>query len=89
MNRAELISAVAERTGLTRKQAEDALKAALEIATESLKRNEPLKITGFGTFETRYRAEHEGHNPATGEAISVGASRTPVFKPARTFKQKF
>lgn len=89
MNRAELISAVAARTGLTRRQADDALKAALEIAAESLKRDEPVKITGFGTFETRFRAEHEGHNPATGEAIPIRASRTPVFKPARTFKQKF
>ena len=89
MNKAELILAIAERTGLSRRQAEDAVNAALDVLTESLKRDEPVKITGFGSFETRTRAEHAGHNPATGEEITVSATRAPVFRPARTFKQKF
>lgn len=89
MNKSELVLAIAERAGLSRAQAEEALKATLDIISESLERDEPVKITGFGSFETRTRAEHTGHNPATGEAITVSASRTPLFRPAKTFKQKF
>lgn len=89
MNKSALIARIAEKTDLNRKQAEAALEAFIDTVTETLKTGEKVQIVGFGTFEVRSRAEHPGLNPATLEPITVKASRTPVFKPVKTYKEEF
>jgi len=89
MNKSALIARMAEKSGLNRKQSEAALDAFLASVTESLKEGDKVQIVGFGTFEVRERAEHTGRNPATGEEITVKASKTPVFKPGKSFKDEF
>lgn len=89
MNKARLIAQMAEKSGLNRKQAEAALDAMLSTVTETLKAGEKVQIVGFGTFDTRVREAHTGHNPATGEEIAVAASCTPFFKPGKSYKNEF
>ena len=72
MNKTELIAAVAEKSGLTRKDSEKAVLAALETITETLKTGEKVQLVGFGVFETRVRPAHKGHNPMTGAEILQG-----------------
>lgn len=86
MNKASLIAQIAEKTGLTRKQAGDAIEAFVDVVTEELVKGEKVQIVGFGTFEVKERAAHEGRNPATGESISIAASKAPVFKVGKSFK---
>ena len=71
MNKTELIAAVAEKSGLTRKDSEKAVLAALETITETLKTGEKVQLVGFGVFETRVRPAHKGHNPMTGAEIQI------------------
>ena len=71
------------------KQAEAALEAFLGSVTEALKEGDKVQIVGFGTFSVREREEHEARNPATGEPVTVAASKTPVFKPGKSFKEAF
>ena len=89
MNKSALIQKMAEKTHLTKKQAEDALNAFIDAVTETLQEEEKVQIVGFGTFEIKNRAEHPGLNPQTLEPITVKASKTPVFKPAKTYKESF
>lgn len=89
MNKSNLIAKMAEKSGLNRKQAEAALDAFLGSVTEALKEGDKVQIVGFGTFSVREREEHEARNPATGETITVAASKTPVFKPGKSFKEEF
>lgn len=89
MNKSALIAKMAEKSGLNRKQAEAALEAFLGSVTETLKEGDKVQIVGFGTFCVREREAHEGRNPATGESIMVPASKTPVFKPGKSFKEAF
>ncbi|MBR3929134.1 MAG: HU family DNA-binding protein [Clostridia bacterium] len=89
MNKAALIQKISEKSDLTRKQAEDALNAFIASVTESLKNDEKVQIVGFGTFEVRHRPEHQGLNPATLEPITVKASKTPCFKPGKSYKEEF
>ena len=89
MNKSSLIASMAEKSGLNRKQAEAALDAFLDSVTENLKNGEKVQIVGFGTFEIRERAEHQGINPATQEVITVKSTRSPCFKPAKSFKEEF
>lgn len=89
MNKSALIQKISERADLTKKQAEAALDAFIQSVTESLKNEEKVQIVGFGTFELRHRAEHPGLNPATLEPITVKASKTPGFKPAKSYKEEF
>ncbi|MDO4739690.1 MAG: HU family DNA-binding protein [Eubacteriales bacterium] len=86
MNKAALIAAVAEKTALTRKQAGDALDALVATITEEVAKGEKVTIVGFGTFELKERAAHIGRNPATGESIEIAASKAPVFKAGKVFK---
>jgi len=86
MNKASLTAAIAEKTGLTRKQAGDALDALVATVTEEVAKGEKVTIVGFGTFELKERAAHIGRNPATGEAIEIAASKAPVFKAGKGFK---
>ena len=87
MNKTELIAAVAEKSGLTRKDSEKAVRAALETITETLKTGEKVQLVGFGVFETRVRPAHKGHNPMTGEEIEIAASKSPAFKAGKALKE--
>ena len=86
MNKTELISAAAERSGVSKKDTEKALNAALELIAASLTRGEKVQISGFGNFEVREREARMGRNPHTGEAVSIPASKAPVFKPSKLLK---
>lgn len=88
MNKAELISSMAEKSKLTKKDAEAALKAFIESVQEALENNDKVQLVGFGTFETRERAAREGRNPRTKETIQIPASKVPVFKAGKEFKEK-
>ena len=86
MNKTELIAAVAEKSNLTRKDAEKAVNAALSTIEEALKASEKVSLVGFGTFEAKERAARKGHNPATGAEIEIAASKAPVFKAGKALK---
>lgn len=88
MNKAELITKMAEKSQLTKKDAETALKAFVDSVQEALENGEKVQLVGFGTFETRERAAREGRNPRTKEVISIPASVVPVFKAGKEFKEK-
>ena len=88
MNKAELITKMAEKSQLTKKDAETALKAFVESVQEALENGEKVQLVGFGTFETRERAAREGRNPRTKEVISIPASVVQVFKAGKEFKEK-
>ncbi len=86
MNKAELISAIAEKSELTKKDSEKALNALLDSITSALNNGEKVQIIGFGTFEAKKRAAREGINPRTGKAISIAAATVPSFKAGKAFK---
>jgi len=86
MNKAELVIAIAERTQMTKKDSEAALVAALEAITAALSEGERVQLVGFGSFEVKARAERLGRNPQTGEAVAIPASKSPVFKAAKSLK---
>jgi DNA-binding protein HU-beta len=86
MNKATLIAQIAEKSGLERKQAEKALDAFVDTVTSALKEGDKVQLVGFGSFEVKERAAHSGRNPATGETIEIQASKSPVFKAGKTFK---
>ncbi len=86
MNKTELIAAIADKAGLSRKDAEKALKAFTDVVTDQLKKGEKVQLVGFGTFETSERAAREGRNPQTGAAMQINASRTPKFKAGKALK---
>lgn len=86
MNKTELIAAIAEKTELSRKDAEKALKAFTEVVEEELKKGEKIQLVGFGTFEVSERAAREGRNPRTGETMEIAASKAPKFKAGKALK---
>ena len=86
MNRTELIAAMAEKTELSKKDAEKALKAFTDVVAEELKKGEKIQLVGFGTFEVSERAAREGRNPHTGEPMPIAASRAPKFKADKVLK---
>lgn len=86
MNKAELINAAAEKTGLSKKDTEAVINAALESITEALQQSEKVQLVGFGAFEVKARAERIGRNPRTKEQINIPASKVPVFKPGKALK---
>ena len=86
MNKTELVNALALRTGLSKKSAEDVLTTALDIITETLVQGEKVQLVGFGSFEVKERAARTGKNPATGEQIDIPASKAPAFKAGKAFK---
>ena len=86
MNKTELIAAMAEQTQLSKKDAEAALKAFIDVVSEELKKGEKVQLVGFGTFEVSERAAREGRNPATGEIMTINASKTPKFKAGKALK---
>ena len=88
MNKAELITSMAEKSQLTKKDAEAALKAFIDSVQEALENGEKVQLVGFGTFETRERAARTGRNPRTKEEIQIPASTVPVFKAGKKFKER-
>ena len=86
MNKNELISAVAEKADLSKKDAEAALTAAIDAITEALAREEKVQLVGFGSFEIKARAERMGRNPKTLEPVHIPASKAPVFKAGKALK---
>ena len=86
MNRMELVAAIAEKTELSKKDAEKALKAFTDVVAEELKKGEKIQLVGFGTFEVSERAAREGRNPQTGEAMKIAASKSQKFKAGKALK---
>ena len=86
MNKTELIAVVAEKAELSKKDAEKAIKAFTDAVSEELVKGGKIQLVGFGTFEVRERAEREGKNPATGEAIHIAATKVPAFKAGKALK---
>ena len=86
MNKTELIAAAAERSGLTKKDTEKALNAALDAITAALVAGDKVQVSGFGIFEVKAREARVGRNPRTGEAMEIAASKVPGFKASKTLK---
>jgi DNA-binding protein HU-beta len=87
MNKAELVTKIAEKSGLTKKDAEKALSAFVDVVQEALKQGDKVQLVGFGTFEIRERAERKGRNPQTKEEITIPATKAPVFKAGAELKK--
>ena len=88
MNKTELIAEVAIKAGLSKKDAEKAMNAALDTITDALASGDKVQLVGFGGFETKKREARMGRNPKTKEAIEIPASRVPVFKAGKALKDK-
>ena len=86
MNRTELVDAIAVKADISKKDADAAVKAFIEVVSDELQNKGKVQLVGFGTFEARKRAAREGVNPATGAKIKIAASKTPVFKAGKAFK---
>lgn len=86
MNKAELISAAAEKAGLSKKDTEAAINAAIDAVTAALAKQDKVQLVGFGAFEVKSRAARSGRNPRTGAEIKIPASKLPVFKPGKALK---
>ena len=86
MNKTELVAAMADAAGLSKKDAEKALKAFTDVVAEELKNDGKVQLFGFGTFEVSQRASREGRNPRTGETMSIPASKAPRFKAGKALK---
>ena len=86
MNKTELIAIAAENAGLTKKDTERVLNAAIDAITLALIRGEKVQLSGFGTFETKDREARIGRNPHTREAVEIPATRVPSFKASKVLK---
>ena len=86
MNKADLVAAMAEKAGVSKKDAEASLKAFTDVVAEELKKGEKIQLVGFGTFETSERAAREGRNPSTGETMKIEACKAPKFKAGKALK---
>ena len=86
MNKTELIAAVAEKVGSSKKDADAAVSAVVEAIMEAVASGDKVQLVGFGTFEVRERGARQGRNPRTKEPIEIPASKLPVFKAGRSFK---
>lgn len=86
MNKTELVAAIAQETQLSKKDAEAAVKAFIDVVAGELKKGEKVQLVGFGTFEVSERAAREGRNPQTGETMTIAASKAPKFKAGKALK---
>ena len=86
MNKTELVAAMADKTELSKKDAEAALKAFTDVVAEELKKGEKVQVVGFGTFEVAERAAREGRNPQTGKTMKIEACKAPKFKAGKALK---
>ncbi|UNC90708.1 HU family DNA-binding protein [Candidatus Contubernalis alkaliaceticus] len=87
MNKSELISVVAEKAGMTKKDTEKVVNAVFEGITDTLTKGEKVQLIGFGTFDLRTRKAREGRNPATGDVIQIPQATVPVFKAGKALKE--
>jgi len=87
VNKQDLVNVVAEKSGLTKKDAERAVTAVFDGIEEALTRGDKVALVGFGTFEVRERAARRGRNPRTGETIDIAPARVPVFKAGKLLKE--
>ena len=88
MNKAELVAAIAEKTELSKKDAEKALKAFTDVVAEELKTGNKIQLVGFGTFDVAKREAREGRNPQTGATMKIPASKAPKFKAGKALKDE-
>ena len=86
MNKTELIAAVADQAGISKKDAEKALKAFTDVVAEELKKDGKVQLVGFGTFEVSERPARTGRNPQTKQTITIPASKAPKFKAGKALK---
>ena len=86
MNKAELVSKVAEKAGLSKKDAEKAVVAVFDSIQDTLKAGEKVQLVGFGTFEVRARGARSGRNPRSGQPLQIPASKVPAFKAGKALK---
>lgn len=86
MNKMELVSAMAEKSGLSKKDCEAALNAMTEAVTDALKEDDKVQLVGFGSFEAKKRAARMGRNPRTNEPVEIPAAKLPVFKAGKALK---
>ena len=86
MNKAELINDAAEKAGLSKKDTEAVINAAIDVISQCLAEGDKVQLVGFGAFEVKARAERIGRNPRTKEEIKIPASKVPVFKPGKALK---
>lgn len=86
-NKAELVSEVASKTNVTKKQVAATVDAIFSSIQENLAKGEKVQLIGFGTFEVRHRAARKGRNPQTGDEIQIPASEVPAFKPGKALKE--
>ena len=86
MNKTELVAAIADQADLSKKDAEKALKAFVDVITDELKKGEKIQLVGFGSFEVTERASRDGINPLTKKPMSIPASKAPKFKAGKALK---
>ena len=86
MNKTQLVEAVAQKSGLNKKEAEAAINAMTAAITDALKAGDKVQLVGFGTFEVKALAERTGRNPKTGEAMTIAASKKPAFAAGKALK---
>ena len=86
MNKSDLVAAIAEKAEMSKKDAEKALKAFVDVVAEQLKAGDKVQLVGFGTFEVSERAAREGRNPQSGEPMKIEASKAPRFKAGKALK---
>lgn len=87
MNKQELVASVAEKAGMTKKDAEKAINALIDSIKGALKTGDKVSLVGFGTFEVRNRAARSGRNPQTGAVIKIAAGKVPAFRPGKELKE--
>jgi DNA-binding protein HU-beta len=88
MNKGELVDAVAAKTNITKKQADEVISAFLSVVTEAVANGDKVTLIGFGSFERRDRSEREGRNPKTNEPMTIPATQVPAFSAGKQFKEK-
>lgn len=87
MNKTELIAAIAEKSGVSKKDAEKVVSSTFDVITEAMANGDKVALVGFGTFEVRERAAREGKNLHTGETIQIAACKVPAFKAGKALKE--
>ncbi|MHC5822555.1 MAG: HU family DNA-binding protein [Nostoc sp.] len=88
MNKGELVDAVAAKTNITKKQADEVISAFLSVVTEAVANGEKVTLIGFGSFDRRERSEREGRNPKTNEPMTIPATKVAAFSAGKQFKEK-
>jgi len=88
MNKTELVAAIADGAGLSKKDSEKALNATVDAIITALKKGDKVQLVGFGSFEVKTRAARDGRNPKTGETMKIAASKSPAFKAGKAFKDE-